>query len=484
LPALGLKLIKRYSLAKVASEEGPQQPAYHLNFEIEIQNIGSQPQDVAYRLDGPTGLVLEGAWYASKISRNWGSAGLRDVDGKFKAQGTFRSNEPDEVGCPKIASGEAKAWPTAPLEYVAVDAQYFAAALIPAERFAEDFMEVKPIRVGAVPKDSAEKRLTDVSFRIISRAGQLKPGGDPIKHEFKLFLGPKVPELLANYGTADAPLSALVYYGWPVFALVAKQLLWVLHGFYGLVHNYGVAIVMLTVLVRGCMFPLSRKQAVSAQKMQELQPQIKQISEKYKKEPEKLRKAQQELFQKHNYNPLGGCWMMFIQLPIFMGLYRSLMVDVELRQAPLISDGIRWCSNLAAPDMLYDWSAFMPEFVTKGTGMLGLGPYLNLFPLVTIGLFIWQQKMFMPPPADEQAAMQQKMMQYMMVFMGIMFFKVASGLCLYFIASSIWGITERKLLHPPQTPAGAAGAPAVGARPEPGGNGHGGGGKRKERGRR
>ena len=75
-----------------------------------------------------------------------------------------------------------------------------------------------------------------------------------------------------------------------------------------------------------------------------------------------------------------------------------------------------------------------------------LGPYLNVFPLLTIGLFIWQQKMFMPPPADEQAAMQQKIMQYMMIFMGVMFFKVASGLCLYFIASSLWGIAERKLL--------------------------------------
>ena len=85
---------------------------------------------------------------------------------------------------------------------------------------------------------------------------------------------------------------------------------------------------------------------------------------------------------------------------------------------------------------------------------------------MTIGLFIWQQKMFMPPPADEQAAMQQKMMQYMMIFMGVMFFKVASGLCMYFIASSLWGITERKLL-PKATPPGqqpsATAQPAVAA---------------------
>ena len=94
--------------------------------------------------------------------------------------------------------------------------------------------------------------------------------------------------------------------------------------------------------------------------------------------------------------------------------------------------------------MLWHWVNTMPAFIAGPSGWLG--PYFNILPCLTIGLFIWQQKMFMPPAADEQAAMQQKVMQYMMIFMGVMFFKVASGLCLYFIASSLWGIAERKLL--------------------------------------
>ena len=180
--------------------------------------------------------------------------------------------------------------------------------------------------------------------------------------------------------------------------------------------------------------------------MQELQPEIKKIQEKYKKDMEGRTKAQQELFRKHNYNPLSGCLVAFVQLPIFLGLYRSLMVDVELRDAPLISEAVRWCSNLAAPDMLYNWSSFMPTMVNSGIGMFGLGPYFNLLPIITIGLFIVQQKMFMPPATDEQSAMQQKVMQYMMIFMGILFYKVASGLCIYFVASSLWGLAERQLL--------------------------------------
>jgi len=100
----------------------------------------------------------------------------------------------------------------------------------------------------------------------------------------------------------------------------------------------------------------------------------------------------------------------------------------------------------------------MPEFINSGQGIFGLGPYLNLLPMLTIVLFIWQQKMFMPPPTDEQAAMQQKIMKYMMIFMGLLFFKVASGLCIYFIVSSLWGIGERKVL--PKT------APAAGTEVE------------------
>ena len=96
--------------------------------------------------------------------------------------------------------------------------------------------------------------------------------------------------------------------------------------------------------------------------------------------------------------------------------------------------------------MLCNWSWFMPEFINSGEGIFGLGPYFNVLPIVTVVLFLVTQKMSMPAPTNEQAVMQQKMMKYMTIFMGLLFYKVASGLCLYFIASSLWGIAERKLL--------------------------------------
>jgi YidC/Oxa1 family membrane protein insertase len=160
------------------------------------------------------------------------------------------------------------------------------------------------------------------------------------------------------------------------------------------------------------------------------------------------------------------------------------MVDIELRQAPLISEHVRWCSNLAAPDMLLDWSAWMPAFVISW-----LGPYFNILPVLTIALFIAQQKMFMPPPTDDQSRMQQKIMKYMMVFMGFIFFKVASGLCIYFIASSLWGLAERKLLPKPAPKTATAGKderarPKPKPAPKPSGAGGNGAPTRKKKGKK
>jgi YidC/Oxa1 family membrane protein insertase len=444
LPAQGLEITRTYRLAKVPGDKlaNADFPAYHLDVSFEIKNVGAKTRKVAYRLDGPNGLPTEGWWYGNKVSRNWGGCGMRDVLVRFG------HSDPQMVSCYNIAEGKVgPAWQDESLTFIGVDAQYFSTVLIPQGDTANAIYQSMPVRVGETDpshqhghsgKGSGASNITNTSFRLIGKARDLRPG-EKLEDSFRLFAGPKKPDLLAGYDLGD-----VLYYGW--FYWVAKPMLWTLHTFYWAVRNYGLAIIMLTVLVRLCMFPLGRKQALNAQKMQELQPEIKKLQEKYKSDVEARTKAQQELFRKHNYNPLSGCLVVFIQLPIFVGLYRSLMVDVELRDAPLISEAVRWCSNLAAPDMLFNWSSFMFDTVTRGVGFFGLGPYLNILPLFTIVLFIVQQKMFMPPATDEQSAMQQKVMQYMMIFMGLMFFKVASGLCLYFIASSLWGLAERKLL--------------------------------------
>jgi YidC/Oxa1 family membrane protein insertase len=271
----------------------------------------------------------------------------------------------------------------------------------------------------------------------------VEPGAE-IHHEFTVFLGPKDPTLLAPH-----KLDKLIEYGWPYAALPAKMLRGLLDFLHLIVPNYGLAIILLTVIVRCCMLLFSLKQATSAAKMQELAPEMQKIRDKYKDDMEKQGKAMQDLYAKHNFNPFGGCLLVFFQLPVFVGLYRCLAVDIELRDAPLIP-GLLWASNLAGPDRLFDWKNMVWPIIGDEANDW-FGPYFNVLPIITIVLFIIQQKLFTPPPTNDETAMQQKMMTYMTVFMGVMFYKVPAGLCVYIITSSLWGIAERKLL-PKSTP--------------------------------
>lgn len=461
LAELGLEVVKKFTLTEIdpAQRDDPSAPDYHLDLDIEVRNLLPTPQSVAYRLEGPNGLPIEGWWYATKVGNDFASYGIRDVVARFQGNPAVHQR------CLKIAEGEVEPMEGAPLAYVGVDAQYFAVVMLPKQSsFGESWFEKVDLALAtkSLPQPTP-LTWNNPTCSLVHSPVDLAPKGEPdatLTEGYRVFAGPKRPELLAKYYTADDPNYAIddvQQYGWNMVAAPAHVMQWILHRFYGLVGNYGLAIILLTIVVRGSMFPLSRWQTKSMMLMQQLKPELDKLAEKYKTDLQKRSQAQQELFRKHNYHPASGCLPMFIQLPIFLGLYRALAVDVELRQAPLFSESIRFCSNLASPDMLLDWSSYMPTWMNNGQGIFCLGPYFNLLPIATIALFLLQQQMFMPPPANEQAAMQQKMMKYMMVFFGLMFFKVPSGLCLYFIASSLWGIAERqmmpKLVPPTTTPA-------------------------------
>ncbi|HND54322.1 MAG TPA: YidC/Oxa1 family insertase periplasmic-domain containing protein, partial [Pirellulaceae bacterium] len=345
------------------------------------------------------------------------------------------------------------------IRYIGVDAQYFSAVLFPigSDGGAGVFRQARAVGIGDARRiPSARNKTLNVSFELSSEPTMITEEA-PLKHTFKLFAGPKQADLLDQYGATGAggkgsfSIRELNDFGW--FGFVAQPMSRLLHGFFYLTGNYGVAIVMLTLLVRSCMLPISYKATKSAQRMQELSPEMKKLAEKYKDAPDKRMKAQQELFRKHNVNPFGSCLLALCQLPIFIGLYRCLSIDIELRQAPLVA-AWQWCSNLAGPDMLWYWKAFMPGFLADETGYLG--PYFNFLPLVTVGLFVVNQQLMTPPATDEQTRLQQKMMKFMTIFIGVMFFKVASGLCVYFIASSLWSLAEHKVLRKGRKPGEAA----------------------------
>ncbi|MGL4943668.1 MAG: YidC/Oxa1 family insertase periplasmic-domain containing protein [Thermoguttaceae bacterium] len=445
IPSRGIEMRKTFRLAKDSAQDATGS-AYHLTLTVEVKNIGNESRRVAYQLDGPTGLPLEGAWYARKAGPGWGAYGIRDVVVRM------RDGSPETVSENLVSHDDIRApWASTP-QYIGVDSIYFQCTFLPSSDSV--LAQAFPIRVGMRVADWGI--LTDVSFRLISKDKTLA-AGESFADEYRIFAGPKSQPILADYG-----LQSTLSYGW--FSWIVAPLLAILHTFHALGMNYGMAIICLTIVVRLVMFPLSRKQVISAIKMQQIQPEMAAIAEKHKDDLAARQQAQAALFRKHNFNPLSGCLPLFFQLPIFVALYKSLSIDVELYGSPLFSKAFHWCTDLSAPDMLYNWSAFWASMgwngFNTGQGMFYLGPFFNLLPLLTIGLFVAQQWAMMPPPTDEQQRLQRQMMNYMMIFFAFLFFKMPSGLCVYFIASSIWGIAERQLMPKP-SPAGSGGEHAT-----------------------
>ncbi|HZZ81141.1 MAG TPA: membrane protein insertase YidC [Gemmataceae bacterium] len=321
--------------------------------------------------------------------------------------------------------------------------------------------------------DTPRPQFDDITMRVNSEIFSLYPG-DKAVHHYMLYHGPvkvallsqfkgdkAVPDELVNRYADDLHLATLTDYPsdnflgkvssfihlTDVIIYVTRFMHWLLDKLH-YVFGYGLSIVVLTIMVRGAMFPISRRQALFSIKMQELGPELKKIQDKYPDDPQAKMQATQEFYRKHGINPLGSCWPMLLQMPIFLGLYFAFQESIHFRLADFL-----WMENLAAPDMLFGWSDSLPYISDPNNlgGMLYLGPYLNILPMIAVVFMMIQQGQTMPPAADEQQAAQQKMMKYMTVFFGIMFYKVAAGLCIYFISSSLWGLAERKLLPKKKT---------------------------------
>jgi YidC/Oxa1 family membrane protein insertase len=219
---------------------------------------------------------------------------------------------------------------------------------------------------------------------------------------------------------------------------LAVPILWVMHRFYEFTHNYGVAIILLTVITKVLFFPLTIKSMTSMKAMQVLQPQINALRSKYKSDPQRLQRETMELYRTHKVNPLGGCLPMVVQIPIFYALYVALSVSVEIQNAPFICFGRLFGTDL----WICDLAAHDPTYV--------------LPILMGISMFI-QQKMT-PVMGDPRQA---KMMLFMPVVFTFMFLNLPAGLVLYWTLSNVLQIAQQKYMErigkkPEKVPARAA----------------------------
>ncbi|MFM8890915.1 MAG: YidC/Oxa1 family insertase periplasmic-domain containing protein, partial [Planctomycetia bacterium] len=259
----GLAVTKEYRLVTPAAEAAGRPAGVRgPRLELLVELVGGEkPSRVAYALDGPTGLPTEGWWYASRVAHDWGTLAVRDVALRFVGEpSTLISGlkmADGKLDHPASAVRDGK-----PLSFAGVDALYFAAALIPAASGADvpALEEVRPLVVGEIPA-AARRKLVDVTCRLVSQPLSLEPGGT-VSHRYEIFAGRKQPELLARFGAGRSTMDDLVYFGW--FGWVARPMIALLHALHAVIGNYGIAILLLTVLVRGAMFPVSRKQAIAS----------------------------------------------------------------------------------------------------------------------------------------------------------------------------------------------------------------------------
>ena len=464
---------------------------YHIGLEIKLERKGAskEPIEFRYQLAGGHGMPIEGEWYTS-IYRN-------ALTGWIDEQGTFRRDFQDSRTI-SFKDGGDQLLPESNqrIQYAGTAIQYFASVMaVDNQQEKQDLLAWTRPTVERVV-DPLRPFLDDITMRAISKAIDLKPG-QPVVHKYLLYNGPVKVRLLADSGAGQTPiarellnryindlhLNTLADYhmpndvskffsriGWTTLLITVTNFMHdILNWLHRWIPNYGLCIIVLTILVRGLMHPISRKQARTSMKMQALAPELKKLQEKFKDDPAAKQREMMAMYRKHGVNPMGSCWIIFLQMPIFLGLYYSLQESIHFRLAQFL-----WIKNLAAPDMLFWWTDRIP-FISDPAAQVGpfsflyLGPFFNLLPILAVSLMIVQQKFLMPPPTDEQQEMQQKMMKYMMIFMGVMFYKVAAGLCIYFIISSLWGVVERKML-PKAKPTGAG---AEQAPPGPGGKGGG-----------
>lgn len=285
------------------------------------------------------------------------------------------------------------------------------------------------------PQDSGYEAYVRKLSPQLSQVVLIGPGvdlapGQSVDLKFRIYMGPQEIGLLNQ---ANAQWSVIINYG--TFDFIAQLLLHLLHFFYGVVHNWGWAIIILSIAVYVVLYPLTMKQMRSMREMQALQPKIEELRKTYKDNPQKLNKEMMELYRIHKVNPFGGCLPLLLQMPIFFALYQVLLRSIALKGAHFL-----WIKDLSEPDRFMMLPASLPV----------LGNEINILPILMAIVMFFQQKMSMAGSygsAGGSSEQQQKMMSIIFpILFGFIFYRMPSGLVLYWfvnsglvVVSQFWG---------------------------------------------
>jgi YidC/Oxa1 family membrane protein insertase len=293
------------------------------------------------------------------------------------------------------------------IDWTCLEERYFLSGIVPA------VPSEASVRL-SLSNSRLDNTLVEPEIRIDSGAQK--------KTAYKVYMGPKSYSIIKHLGIG---LDKAINFGF--FDLLAKPLLWLLNFLHGYIPNYGLAIIALTLIIKGILWPLGSKSYKSMSEMKKIQPLMAQIREKYKDDKKKMNEETMSLYKTYKVNPLGGCLPMVVQIPVFFALYRMLYEAIELRHAPFMG----WINDLSAPDRLLHFSFSIP-FMDPPYGI----PVLTIIMGAT--MFI-QQKMS-PPMGDPTQA---KMMMMMPIVFTFVFINFSSGLVLYWLVNNVVSISQQ-----------------------------------------
>jgi YidC/Oxa1 family membrane protein insertase len=254
----------------------------------------------------------------------------------------------------------------------------------------------------------------DDTFRAALEKSLSVPAGQALTVDAAYYLGPRAKDFLAG---TPSDLERAVTYGWSDF--LAKPLLSLLNWFYSFSGNWGVAIILLTVLIKIVFWPLSHKSYKSMSKMKKIQPLMAKVREQHKDDRQKMNEEMMQLYKTYKVNPAGGCLPMLLQIPVFIGLYQALLGAIELRHAPFIT-------TLPFTDMVWlaDLSAKDPYYITP----------------IVMGATMFLQQKLTPSPGDP---MQAKLMLFMPIVFTFIFLNFPAGLVIYWLVNNVLSIAQQ-----------------------------------------
>ena len=360
--------------------------SYLIGLTVKIQNNGSKAYQGSLAMELDNALAKDSGRYAFE-----GPSGLIE-------------NKLEQINIKKIKD---KSLFSGQIQWAAIEDRYFMTSILPQE--------------GAKGEMRLSTDDNTVKNQVVIDVGPIPPNQNKTL-DFRLFMGPKSVSLLKTY---NCQLDRAVNFGW--FDFLAKPCLWFMNFIYRFIPNYGVAIILLTILSRGIFWPLAKKSYKSMGEMRRLQPLMQEIREKYKDDKTRMNQEMMALYRTYKVNPMGGCLPMIIQLPVFFALYRMLYSAIELRHAPFFG----WINDLSAPDRLFHFAYKIP-FMDPPFGI----PVLTLVMGATM---LIQQKM--SPQAGDPS--QAKMMMLMPVIFTFIFINFSSGLVLYWLVSNLFSIAQQ-----------------------------------------